>query len=501
MCVKLVAEAGVGTIAAGVAKAHADIILISGHEGGTGAAAFSSIKNAGSAWELGLAEAHQVLMLNGLRNRVTLRTDGGMRTGMDIIFGALLGAEEFNFGTAALIASGCVYVRQCHLNTCPVGVATLDEKLRAKFKGKPENIVNFFNGVAGEVREIMARLGARTMNELIGRVDLLRQQQGARTIPRPTRSTCGAMLADVSKDDPTAPRFHTRDRNDGFNDRPLDDVILQDANEAINHGKPLSLHYKVRNTNRSVCTKVSGEIAYQHGEAGLPEGSAGNQPERQRGAEPRRVPGPGPAGDPRRRGERLRRQGHERRLRSCSGRGPTHEFVAHEAMIAGNTCLYGATGGQFFANGRAGERFAVRNSGATAVVEGLGDHGCEYMTNGTVVVLGRTGRNFGAGMTGGIAYVLDLDDTFEGLYNPQLIRLERLGTEEDESRVKELIYKHLEATDSVRAKEILAEWGRFVGKFWKVCPLPPAATKPAVAAKPPTAAVPPAAEVMAAAKP
>ena len=501
VCVKLVAEAGVGTIAAGVAKAHADIILISGHEGGTGAAAFSSIKNTGSAWELGLSEVHQVLMLNGLRNRITLRTDGGMRTGMDIIFGALLGAEEFNFGTAALIASGCVYVRQCHMNTCPVGVATLDEKLRAKFKGKPENIVNFFNGVAGEVREIMASLGARTMNELIGRVELLKQRK-ATDHPKANTLDLKRMLADVCKDDPTAPRFHTRDRNDGFNDRPLDDVILQEANEAINHGKPLALCYKVHNTNRSVCTKVSGEIAYQHGETGLPEnmleitlrGSAGQS----LGAflcPGLRVILIGEANDYVGKGM----SGGSITLRPR----PEHAFVAHEAMIAGNTCLYGATGGQFFANGRAGERFAVRNSGATAVVEGLGDHGCEYMTNGTVVILGRTGRNFGAGMTGGTAYVLDLDDAFEGLYNPQLVRLERLGAEEDESRVKELIYKHLEATDSVRAKEILAEWGRFVGKFWKVCPLPPAAAKAtAVVAKSPTAVVSPAAsEVMAAAKP
>ena len=500
VCVKLVAEAGVGTIAAGVAKAHADIILISGHEGGTGAAAFSSIKNAGSAWELGLSEAHQVLMLNGMRNRVTLRTDGGMRTGMDIIFGALLGAEEFNFGTAALIASGCVYVRQCHLNTCPVGVATLDEKLRAKFKGKPENIVNFFNGVAIEVREIMARLGARNMNELIGRVDLLRQRK-ATSHPKANTLDLRRMLADVSKDDPTAPRFHTRDRNDGFNDRPLDDVILQDANEAINHGKPLSLKYKVRNINRSVCTKVSGEIAYQHGEKGLPEGLLEINLTGSAGQSLGAFLSPG-----------LRvilvGEANDYVGKSMSGGvivikpRAEHQFVPGEAMIAGNTCLYGATGGFFFAQGRVGERFAVRNSGVTAVVEGLGDHGCEYMTNGTVVVLGRTGRNFGAGMTGGVAYVLDLNDTFENLINPQLIRVERLGTEEDINLLKGLIYKHLEMSESLRAKEILADWLGFQQKFWKVVPLPPAATKPATVAKPATSAVlPAAAEVMAAAKP
>ncbi len=416
VCVKLVAEAGVGTIAAGVAKAHADIILISGHEGGTGAAAFSSIKNAGSAWELGLSEVHQVLMLNGLRNRVTLRTDGGMRSGMDIIFGALLGAEEFNFGTAALIASGCVYVRQCHMNTCPVGVATLDEKLRAKFKGKPENIVNFFNAVAGEVREIMASLGARTMNELIGRVELLRQRK-ATDHPKANTLDLRRMLADVSKDDPTAPRFHTRDRNDGFMDRPLDDVILQDANEAINHGKPLSLSYKVHNTNRSVCTKVSGEIAYQHGETGLPDGLLEINLRGTAGQSLGAFLSPG---------LRLILVGEANDYvgKGMSGGSitlrprPDHAFVPHECMIAGNTCLYGATGGQFYAQGRVGERFAVRNSGATAVVEGLGDHGCEYMTNGTVVVLGRTGRNFGAGMTGGTAYVLDSGGRVRGIVQP-----------------------------------------------------------------------------------
>ena len=505
VCVKLVAEAGVGTIAAGVAKAHADIILISGHEGGTGAAAFSSIKNAGSAWELGVAEAHQVLMLNGMRNRVTLRTDGGMKSGLDIVQAALLGAEEFNFGTAALIASGCVYVRKCHLNTCPVGVATLDEALRAKFNGKPENIVNFFNAVAGEVREIMASLGARTLNELIGRVDLLRQKKAVNH-PKANTLNLARILADVSKDDPTAPRFHTRERNDGFVDRSLDDIILHDANEAINHGQPVSLSYKVRNTNRSVGTRVSGEIAYQHGEKGLAEGLLEIKLTGSAGQSLGAFLSPG---------LRLILTGEANDYvgKSMSGGAivlkprAVHKFVAHESMIAGNTCLYGATGGVFFACGRVGERFAVRNSGAAAVVEGVGDHGCEYMTNGTVVVLGATGRNFGAGMTGGTAYVLDLEDRFEGLYNRQLIRLDRLTEDGDVSALKGLIYQHLEATESTRAKEVLADWAKFQGKFWKVTPLPPIATKPAAAAataaaKPAAAAVPPAAaEVMTAANP
>ena len=435
-----------------------------------------------------------------MRNRVTLRTDGGMRTGADIVFAALLGAEEFNFGTAALIASGCVYVRQCHLNTCPVGVATLDEKYRAKFQGKPENIVNFFNGVAGEVREIMAGLGVRTINELIGRVDLLKQKQG---IDHPKANTLDLrrMIADVSKGDPTVPRFHTRERNDGFIDAPLDDIILQEANEAINHGHPISLSYKVRNVNRAVGTKLSGEIAYHHGEAGLPEGLLELNLRGSAGQSLAAFLSPGIR-------IILTGEANDYVGKSMSGgvviiRPPDkHGFVASETMIAGNTCLYGATGGQFFARGKVGERFAVRNSGATAVVEGLGDHGCEYMTNGTVVVLGGTGRNFGAGMTGGVAYVLDLQERFKGLYNPQLVGVDRLSAEEDVQMVKSLIYKHLESTESERAREILADWAQFQGKFWKVTPLPPKVAPPATVAAKPPAVVPPAAEeVMVAANP
>ena len=469
VCVKLVAEAGVGTIAAGVAKAHADIILISGHEGGTGASPLSSIKNAGSAWELGVAEAHQVLMLNGLRNRVTLRTDGGMRTGTDIAVATLLGAEEYNFGTAALIASGCVYVRMCHLNTCPVGIATLDEKFRAKFKGKPENIVNFFNAVAGEVREIMARLGYRTINEMVGRVDSLRQRQ-VPGHPKANLVNLKGLLADVSsQDDPNAPRHHTRERNDGFQDRPLDDSILQDANEAINLGQPLSLHYKIRNINRSAVTKVSGEIAYQYGLDGLPEnlleltfnGTAGQSFAAFLSPGLRVV---------------LNGEGNDYVGKGMSGgtlivRPPAkRKFIAHENSIVGNTCLYGATGGEFYANGRAGERFAVRNSGCTAVVEGVGDHGCEYMTNGCVVVLGPTGRNFGAGMTGGTAYVLDREHQFESLYNPELVCVERVEGTADEGVLKRLIHQHSAQSGSEVAQELLAAWTEQIGKFWKVAP-------------------------------
>jgi glutamate synthase domain-containing protein 2/glutamate synthase domain-containing protein 1/glutamate synthase domain-containing protein 3 len=474
ICVKLVAEAGVGTVAAGVAKAHADIILISGHDGGTGASPLSSIKNAGSAWELGIAEAQQILLLNGLRNRVTLRTDGGLRTGTDIVQAAILGAEEYNFGTIALIAAGCVYVRQCHLNTCPVGIATQDERLRAKFKGSPDNIINFFNGVAQEVRQIMARLGVHTLNELIGHTKFLRQRHIA-DHPKANTLDLRKMLADVAPGD-DSPRHCTRFRNDGPWDRPLDDTVLQDAKDAITDKAPMSFSYKVRNTNRSIGARVSGEIGYQRGAAGLPDGTLELRLEGSAGQSLGAFLSPG---------LRLVLEGEANDYvgKSMSGgeiivRAPaTRKFVPHENAIIGNTVMYGATGGVLFANGRAGERFAVRNSGGTAVVEGVGDHGCEYMTNGTIVVLGRTGRNFGAGMTGGVAYVLDLDDKFESLFNPQLIGVERLA-DDDVALVQKLVYKHLENTDSERAKEVLADWSRFGPKFWKVRPHPPAA-KPA----------------------
>jgi glutamate synthase domain-containing protein 2/glutamate synthase domain-containing protein 1/glutamate synthase domain-containing protein 3 len=469
VCVKLVAEAGVGTIAAGVAKAHADIILISGHEGGTGASPLSSIKHAGSAWELGVSEAHQVLLLNGLRNRIVLRADGGLRTGEDIVFAALLGAEEFNFGTTALIASGCVYVRQCHLNTCPVGVATQDERLRAKFKGKPEYVVNFFNAVAQEVREIMAQLGLATFNELVGRVEWLRQRE-VKDHPKANKLNLTRLLANVAKDDDTIVRHNTWDRNDPPWGRRLDDVILQDAREAVNDQLPVSLSYKIKNTNRTVGAKLSGEIAYLWGEQGLPEGTIELKLSGSAGqsfgaflthgvkliltGEANDYVGKGMGG-----GEIIIKPFAERK------------YVPRENSIIGNTCLYGATGGEFFAAGRAGERFAVRNSGVSAVIEGVGDHGCEYMTRGTVVILGPTGKNFGAGMTGGVAYILDEDSALKRNLNPELVLMEPLTDETDAVLVKELIYKHLERTDSELAKEILGDWPAFQQKFWKVRPI------------------------------
>ena len=472
ICVKLVAEAGVGTVAAGVAKAHADIILISGHDGGTGASPLSSVKNAGSAWELGIAEAQQVLVMNGLRNRVTLRTDGGLRSGLDIIHATILGAEEYNFGTIALIAAGCVYVRQCHLNTCPVGVATQDERLRGKFKGKPEHVINFFNGVAQEVREILAQLGVRSINELVGRTEFLKQRRVPEH-PKANTLDLSRLLANIAPTDDSA-RHNTRNRNDAAYVGPIDDVILQDAKDAIVDQRPISLSYRVNNMRRSVASKVSGEIGYQWGNAGLPEGTLELKFQGSAGqslgaflSAGIRIQLEGEANDYVGKGM----SGGEIAIRPPAKRA----FKACENSIIGNTVLYGATGGMLFAAGRAGERFAVRNSGAVGVVEGVGDHCCEYMTNGTVVVLGQTGKNFGAGMTGGLAFVLDLEEKFPALYNPALVTLERL-TPEDVIIVQQLIYKHLESTESDLAREILAEWPKFEQKFWKVQPRTPAAT-------------------------
>ena len=470
VCVKLVAEAGVGTIAAGVAKAYADIVLISGHDGGTGASPISSVKNAGGPWELGLAEAHQVLLLNGLRNRVTLRTDGGMKTGLDILIAAMLGAEEFNFGTAALIATGCVYVRKCHLNTCPVGVTSQDEKFRAKYKGTPDNVVLFFNAVAEEVRQYLASIGARTLNDVIGRTDYLEQRQ-VPNHPKANLLDLSRLLAMPKVDDMT-PRFHTWERNDKLEDRTLDDVILQDAKSTLQTKHKLSLKYNVKNTYRSIGTNLSGEIAYRFGDEGLPEGTLN-------------LTLSGSAGQSLGaflvKGVRLTLVGESNDYvgKGMSGGeiilvpSPVAKFDPAENSICGNTVLYGATGGALYIRGRAGERFAVRNSGATAVVEGIGDHGCEYMTNGQVVVLGATGKNFAAGMSGGIAYVLDRDGMFERRCNRAMVTHQRLSDTEEVNALKGIIYKHLELTESARAKEILGDWARFEPLFWKVVPQPP----------------------------
>ena len=476
VCVKLVAESGVGTIAAGVAKANADIILVSGHEGGTGASPISSIKHAGLPWEIGLAETQQVLMLNGLRDRVTLRTDGGLRSGMDIIHAAILGAEEFNFGTIALIAMGCVYVRKCHLNTCPVGIATQDPKYRDKFKGKKEYVVNFFNSVAHEVREIMASLGVRKLNDLIGRVEFIKQRHidghpKANTIS--LRRVLKNVAAELGED---VPRICLKGRNDSSHPHPLDDKIIQEAKDAITDQVPVKLSFKVKNTDRNIGTKLSGEIAYHWGDTGMPEGTITVELEGSAGqsfgtflcggikliltGEANDYVGKGMTA-----GEIVIRP------RACV------KFAASENSILGNTVMYGSTGGHLYASGRAGERFCVRNSGGTAVVEGIGDHGCEYMTNGTVVVLGPTGRNFGAGMSGGVAYILDEAGQFAQLYNPEMIEIVPLEPE-DGTILKGLIENHVMNTNSRKAAALLSDWNVAQMQFIRVQPIQPKPAPP-----------------------
>jgi len=464
--VKLVAEAGVGTIAAGVVKAYADIVLISGHDGGTGASPLGSIKHAGIPWELGLAETQQVLVMNDLRGRVMLQADGGLKTGRDVIVAAMLGAEEFGFGSAAVVAAGCVMARQCHLNTCPVGVATQREDLRARFPGTPEHVVNFFTYVAQEVREILAGLGFRSLDEIIGRTDLL-QQRLLEASPKIVSVNLSKVLA---QPDPTGtkPLKHTRPRNDRP-EAPLDDTILQDAIDAIAGNGEIVLHYKVRNINRAVGAKLAGEIAFRYGDEGLPEGTI-------------ECHFKGSAGQSFGafciQGLRLVLTGEANDYvgKSMAGgeivvRLPQNvRFASHTNTIIGNTVMYGATGGILFAAGQAGERFCVRNSGGQAVVEGTGDHACEYMTGGTVVILGKTGRNFGAGMTGGAAFVLDEDSDLEKLYNPELICLERLAHLEDVKMLQSLILRHQALTGSRRAQEILEKWDSYLPRFWKVIP-------------------------------
>ncbi|MDB6122547.1 MAG: glutamate synthase large subunit [Pedosphaera sp.] len=480
VCVKLVSESGVGTIAAGVAKAYADVVLISGHDGGTGASPLSSIKHAGGPFEFGVAEAHQTLMLNDLRSRIVLRTDGGMKTGRDIVMAALLGAEEFNFGTAALIAAGCAMFRVCHLNTCPVGVATQKEELRLKFRGKPENVVAFFNGVAQEVREILASLGFRYLNEIIGRTDLL-ERRPITDFPEEMRAKIASL--DLSKllyqVDPsgTATRIHTRERNERFGDSSLDDRIMHDAKAALNGKGTAKLTYEINNTHRNIGTRTSGHIGYTVGDKGLEPGAID-------------ITCKGSAGQSfgafLAKGIRLRLIGEANDYvgKGMNGgeiivRPPEKcKFVWADNTILGNTIMYGATGGKLFAAGRAGERFCVRNSGGVAVVEGVGDHGCEYMTGGSVIVLGSTGRNFGAGMSGGLAYVYDPDNIFPNRYNDAMIGIERLSDADEIKQVQSLIYAHLENTDSPRANEILKNWKGTVARFWRVVPHP-AEAKPA----------------------
>ena len=465
--VKLVAEAGVGTIAAGVAKAKADVILISGHDGGTGAASLTSLKHAGIPWEIGLAETHQTLLLNNLRSRVRLETDGQMKTGRDVVIAALLGAEEFGFSTAPLVALGCIMMRVCHLNTCPVGVATQNPALREKFSGDPQFVVNFMRFVACEVREIMAELGVRTIDELVGRADLLEADETvehwkAHRLDLSTLLYQPAVPADYG-------RFQQIAQNHRLADTLDRTVLLDLCRPALETGAAVRTELLVKNTDRAVGTLLGGEISRKYGAAGLPDetiqlsfkGSAGQS----FGAflpsgvtltlegDANDYVGKGLSGG---------------RIVIFPDRAAT--FAAHDNIIIGNTVLYGATGGAAFISGAAGERFAVRNSGANAVVEAVGDHGCEYMTGGRVIIIGGTGKNFAAGMSGGIAYVYDAAGDFRELCNLEMVSLTTLEDADEIAFVKKLIAEHCRLTDSRRASEILLDWKESLSRFVRVIP-------------------------------
>lgn len=467
--VKLVAEPGVGTVAAGVSKAHADVVLISGHDGGTGASPLTSLKHAGGPWELGLAETQQTLLLNGLRDRIVVQVDGQMKTGRDVMIAALLGAEEYGFATAPLVVSGCIMMRVCHLDTCPVGVATQNPVLRERFTGKPEFVVNFFQFIAEEVRELLAQLGFRTLDEAIGRVDLLDTTK-AKQHWKASKLDLSPILDDIETAFMFQDRRCTKSQDHGL-DRALDQELITEAREALERGKPVKIETKITNVNRTVGTMLGHEVTKLYGGAGLPDdtiditftGSAGNS----FGAF---VPA----------GITLRVQGD---ANDYVGKGLSgghlvvrpapnapEDFVAEGNIIAGNVILFGATSGKAFINGVVGERFAVRNSGATAVVEGVGDHGCEYMTGGRVVILGATGRNFGAGMSGGVAFVYDPEGTFETQVSPDQREAFEPLSGDDFTWLRDTITEHREKTGSALADRILSDWSQQVNHFVKVMP-------------------------------
>lgn len=493
--VKLVSEIGVGTVAAGVSKAHADHVTISGFDGGTGASPITSILSAGSPWEIGLAETHQTLVMNRLRGRIAVQVDGGLRTGRDVVIGALLGADEFGFATAALISAGCIMMRKCHLNTCPVGVATQDPELRKLFKGEPEHVINFFTFIANEVRELMAELGFRRFDEMVGRRDRLEVREAIAHWKARGLDLSG-ILHPVEPGEGVA--VHNCESQDHGLEKALDHRLIAEARAAIEERQPVALELPIANTNRSVGAMLSGEIAKRHGHEGLP-------------ADTLKVKFTGNAGQSfgafLSHGVSFELEGD---ANDYVGKGMSGgrlviyppadaPLVPEENILIGNTVLYGAISGECFFRGVAGERFAVRNSGVTAVVEGVGDHGCEYMTGGIVVVLGQAGRNFAAGMSGGIAYVLDEAGDFDLRCNMAMVELEPIADEDrcleefdhqsgdlethgrvdlvhdmtryDSLRLRGLVERHLELTGSARAREILADWERYLPKFVKVMPV------------------------------
>ena len=465
--VKLVAEVGVGTIAAGVSKAHGDVVLISGDTGGTGASPESSIKHAGLPWELGIAETQQVLVQNNLRGRIVVQTDGQIKTGRDVAIACLLGADEFGIATASLVTQGCIMLRKCHLNTCSVGVATQDPELRKRFAGQPEHLINYFFFVAEDLREIMAQLGFRTVNEMVGRVDKLETSSAIDHWWKTKNIDLTDLLVKPEAPDSVA-RFHCEDQDHGL-ERALDHELISRSQRALSHREPVTFESPILNANRTVGTMLSGEIAQRYGEDGLPDdtinvtftGSAGQS----FGAflakgiaftlegDSNDYFGKGVSGG---------------RLVVVPPRQST--FVAEESIIVGNVALYGATGGEVFIRGVAGERFGVRNSGAYAVIDGVGDHGCEYMTSGRVAVLGPTGRNFAAGMSGGIAYVLDETGDFDIRCNQELVDLEPVVEPEDIEELRAMVQKHHKYTGSANAARVLDDWDAFLTKFVKVYP-------------------------------
>jgi glutamate synthase (ferredoxin) len=463
--VKLVAEAGIGTVASGVAKANADVIQISGHDGGTGASPISSIKHAGGPWEMGLAETQQTLLNNGLRERVTLRVDGGFKSGVDVVLAAAMGADEYGFGSIAMIATGCVMARICHTNNCPVGVASQREELRARFPGVPGDLVNYFLYVAEEVRGILGMLGYEKLDDIIGRTELLKDRR--LQLAKTQQLDLSFLLANAGLPKKTSTEIRKQPVH--TNGPVLEDSLLSEPEliEAIAEEKEYQKKLRIYNVDRAVCGRIAGAIAKKHGDSFAGkidltfEGSAGQS-----------------FGCFLTQGMNIRLIGE---ANDFVGKGMAggeiaivpHDFakfVAESATIVGNTCLYGATGGQFFARGKAGERFAVRNSLAEAVVEGTGDHCCEYMTGGCVVSLGKVGRNVAAGMTGGIAYFLDEDETFPTKLNKEIVKMQRVKAPAGQQQLRRLIQAHVDKTGSVKAQTVLADWDKYLPKFWQLVP-------------------------------
>ena len=463
--VKLVSKAGVGTIAAGVTKAKADVVLIAGFDGGTGASPLSSIKHTGLPWELGLAETHQTLVKNNLRSRVVVQADGQMKTGRDIAIATLLGAEEWGVATAALVVEGCIMMRKCHMNTCPVGVATQDPELRKRFKGDPDHVVRFFEFITEELREIMAELGYRTINEMVGQAEVLTMRNNIQHWKYKKVDLSGVLYKAPA--DENIGLFQTAIQDHGLND-VLDWKLLAAAKPALDNQTKVTANFPIKNTDRTAGTILSNEISKQYHEAGLPDqtihfkftGTAGQS-----------------FGAFNTKGVTLELEGD---ANDYFGKGlsgaelivypdKTAPFVAEQNILIGNVALYGATSGHAYIRGKAGERFAVRNSGASVVVEGIGDHGCEYMTGGVAVILGETGRNFAAGMSGGIAYVYNLANNFESLCNQEMVDLDPLDAS-DTSLLKNMLTAHFEKTGSAVAKFILADLDNQVKHFIKVFP-------------------------------